>query len=228
MQLLAQESSRKTGLFKWFNRDNLIILVLAGVLLFVIALPTKDTSGADGNRATGQDAKAIMAEEEIGNSSGEKSGGEGMKDTLDAYTALQEDKLEQLLSSMKGVGNVRVMLTFVSSEELVVEKDAPTVRSNTVESDSAGGNRTVSQFETGDTTVYRNVSGDSVPYVVKVLNPRVEGVLVVAQGAADSVVSRNITEAVCALYGVEVHRVKVLDMAGAGNSPTSVSGLSGD
>ena len=29
------------GLTKWFQRDNLIILVLAGILLVIIALPTR-------------------------------------------------------------------------------------------------------------------------------------------------------------------------------------------
>ena len=32
------------GLEKWFRRDNLIVLVLAGILLFIVALPVKDKS----------------------------------------------------------------------------------------------------------------------------------------------------------------------------------------
>lgn len=225
MQILAQESSGGNSLRKWFHKDNLIILVLAGILLFVISLPVED-----------KDAKAAKKEpiaqsDEGGNLDKTVSAGNHVEDALDKYTVAQEDKLEQLLASMEGVGKVEVMLTFVSSEELVVEKDAPSVRSNTVEKDSAGGSRTISDFETGDTTVYSNISGDSVPYVVKTLNPRVDGVLVVAQGASNSVISQNITEAVCALYGVEAHRVKVLDMGDVGNSGTfgnAVTGLSGD
>lgn len=219
MQILAQESSRENGLRKWFNKDNLIIVVLAGILLFVISLPTED-------KAVKTTKKEVAAE-----SGKTVSARETLENTLDEYAASQEDKLEQLLTSMEGVGNVEVMLTFVSSEELVVEKDAPTVRSNTVEKDSAGGNRTISDFETGDTTVYSNISGDSVPYVVKTLNPRVEGVLVVAQGASNGEISQNITEAVCALYGIEAHRIKVLDMgstSGVGTSRDAVAGLSGD
>ena len=33
----------KYHLEKWFRRDNLIVLVLAGILLIVITLPTNDT-----------------------------------------------------------------------------------------------------------------------------------------------------------------------------------------
>lgn len=210
MQVLEQESSRKMKLHKWFCKDNLIILVLAGILLFVIALPMEDKTAKENEKKVVKDAAGTDNTGKTTDRAGNL--GDGQKVVWDEYATAQEDKLEQLLSAMEGIGQVEVMLTFVSSEELVVEKDAPTVRSNTVEKDSAGGNRTVSDFETGDVTVYSSISGDSVPYVVKTLNPRVEGVLVVAQGASNEAVCQDISEAVCALYGVEENRVKVLDM----------------
>ncbi len=227
MQILAQETHSQDSqtrydmasrFRRWFNRDNLIIVVLAGILLFVISLPTKESEDTgEQNVLNRSKADSVISEPEIDGADVQGADSE-FNGLLEDYEAVQEQKLEELLASMEGVGKVEVMLTFVSSEELVVEKDAPTVRSNTVEKDSAGGNRTISDFETGDTTVYSNVSGDSEPFIVKTLNPRVEGVLVVAQGASNAVVSQNITEAVCALYGVEAHRVKVLDMGSAGVS----------
>ena len=212
MQILAQDNSGENRLRKWFTRDNLVILVLGGILLFVIALPLEDKTPKEDTPGTNN---VLMREDNTGIS---RTQGTGQNDSsatgavLEEYAALQEAKLEELLSVMEGVGRVEVMLTFVSSEELVVEKDKPTVRSNTVEKDSAGGSRTVSQFESGDTTVYSNCAGDATPYVVKTLNPRVEGVLVVAQGAANGNVSRDIAEAVQALFGVEAHKVKVVEM----------------
>lgn len=228
MQILAQETTGEPRLRKWFNRDNLIILVLAGILLFVIALPIKGESDTD---VLPEADSSLIKGSDAGTEKNRGASGIGSMESDTAwneYAGEQEAKLEALLASMEGVGEVEVMLTFVSSEELVVEKDAPTVRSNTVEKDSAGGSRTVSQFESGDTTVYSNISGESTPYVVKTINPRVEGVLVVAQGAADGEVSRNITEAVQALYGVEAHRVKVVDMGGRSSDKDIVTGLSGN
>lgn len=35
---------------KWFSRDNLLLLVLLGVLLFVIALPVKKEDSGKGRR----------------------------------------------------------------------------------------------------------------------------------------------------------------------------------
>ncbi|MCM1113202.1 MAG: hypothetical protein NC399_08125 [Muribaculum sp.] len=228
---------------KWFRRDNLIVLILAGILLFIIALPTKkeETAGslqtdlAGGFGGTGvfaqeTDPDAVRNADIQGADARNTAAQMGQSNVLNAqatgktedYAAAQEKKLAELISAIEGVGRVEVMLTFLSSEELVVEKDAPTVRSNTVERDSEGGNRTVSQFETGDSTVYRSSSGNSEPYVVKTLNPRVEGVVVVAEGAGGAVNS-SIVQIAQALFGVEAHRVVVLPMGDAAGSAGSAA-----
>lgn len=205
---------------KWFRKDNLIILILLGILLFIIALPTKE-SGQGAGDLTGlggladpfhDTVQSVSVKDGITVETSGKVSEEGESSALEEYAMLQEAKLETLLSSMEGVGKVEVMLTFLSSEELVVEKDAPVVRSNTIEKDSEGGTRTVTQYESGDSTVYLSGSGASEPYVVKTLNPRVEGVLVVAEGAGDDVISSTISEIVQALFGVEAQRVKVVPM----------------
>ncbi len=224
--MMPEENSRSLRDMwkKWFRRDNLVVLVLAGILLFVIALPTKEDGEEDSlpllnisDSLRGEDGPAAESLEVSGKSV-EKS------EVPEDYAAVQEEKLASRLSAMEGVGKVEVMLTFESSEELVVEKDAPTVRSNTIEKDSEGGNRTVTQFEMGDSTVYRSGSGgQSEPYVVKTLNPRVEGVLVVAEGAGDGTVARNITEIAQALFGVEAHRVKVVSMGGDRKTQSNIS-----
>ena len=46
----------------------------------------------------------------------------------------------------------------------------------------------------------------------KTLAPQIEGVLVLAQGGDNAVVSANITEAVMALFGIEAHKIKVMKM----------------
>lgn len=204
---------------KWFRKDNLIILILLGILLFIIALPTKESSQGAGDLMDfggladpfHDTVQSVSVKDGIAVETAGKAG-EEESSASEEYAMLQEAKLEALLSSVEGVGKVEVMLTFFSSEELVVEKDAPVVRSNTVEKDSEGGTRTVTQYESGDSTVYLSGSGTSEPYVVKTLNPRVEGVLVVAEGAGDAVVSSTIVEIVQALFGVEAQRVKVVPM----------------
>ena len=42
--------------------------------------------------------------------------------------------------------------------------------------------------------------------------PRIAGVLVVAEGGADTAVKQNISEAVMALFQIDVNRIKVVKM----------------
>lgn len=196
---MAEDIRRK----KWFKRDNLIILILAGILLFIIALPTKGESEKKG------DVKDVN----VGDTDVAEKGNVIAKDSGPAeYASEQEKKLKTLISAMEGVGKVEVMITLASSEELVVERDRTISRSNTVEKDSEGGTRTVTQYEQGDTAIYKGSSGVNEPYVIKTNNPKVEGILVVAEGAANATVNLRITESVQALYDVEAHKVKVVPL----------------
>lgn len=186
---------------KWLKKENLIVLVLVGILLFIIALPTKK----GGQEAQGQTSGAAVAE----------STGEQEKEGLlseKAYVEEMEERLQKILASMAGVGKVQVMITVKSSGELIVEKEHPVSRSATQESDAQGGSRVINQVETKESTVYKTESGSSEPYVVKTLTPEIEGVLVVAEGAGSGTVNKNITEIVQALFDVEAHKVKVVKM----------------
>ncbi len=200
---------------KWFRRDNLLILVLLGVLLFIIALPVKkeDPAAAD-TEITEQYNAGIFT------SSGQKDAGQQdvvetqtravTAESPEEYTAYLEGKLKKMLESVRGLGEVEVMITLESSEERIVEKDMTAERSQTEEQDSAGGTRTVSSSNTGYQTVYQENDQGS-PFVVKTLTPKVEGVLVVAEGAGKGNMTSEITQIAQALFGVEAHKVKVLE-----------------
>lgn len=205
-----KEFVEKKGLKKWFQRDNLIILVLSGVLLLIIALPTKDTKSNSSAESQAKTEMPKLTENQTIQSA--PAAGTDTQLTGDEYTEHLEQRLKQILAGVDGVGKVNVMITLQSSEELVVEKDQPLSRSNTTETDSQGGNRSIYQTDSREETVYRTTGSDSEPYVIKTLTPKVEGVFVVAQGAGTGEVSKNITEAVQALFGIEAHKIKVVKM----------------
>lgn len=196
---------------KWFRRDNLLILILSGVLLFIIALPIKKEDSGTEAEQSGEGIS--QTQQDTGNKQSGSAAGSSETTSDREFAAELEEQLEGLLSEMADVGKVKVMITLKSSEELVVEKDEPMTRSNTNESDSAGGSRIITQMDSAETTVYRTTGSDSEPYVIKTLSPRVEGVVVVAQGAGSGTVNQNITEMVQALFDVEAHKVKVVKMA---------------
>ncbi len=72
----------------------------------------------------------------------------------------------------------------------------------------------LSQVEgVGQVEVLLSLSGEnSVSFYSGEGVPEVEGVLIVAQGAGNSVVERNIQQAVMALFSVEAHKIKIMKM----------------
>lgn len=200
------------GIRKWFRRDNFIVLVLMGILLVIIALPTESNRKKE-ESGTGQDKSGDFfsppdtAETEKGSTNTPTD-----MENDESYAAYLENRLTGLLSQTAGVGKVEVMITLKSSRELVVEKEQPVSRSSTNETDSQGGTRSVSEVESEENTVYRTEGSASEPYVVKTLAPEIEGVLVVAEGAGSGSVNKTIVEIAQALFGVEAHKVKVVKM----------------
>ena len=98
----------------------------------------------------------------------------GDNDTLSATVAgIVESDVLIILSDIDGVGAVRVMITLKDTGESVVEKDV----SNSYTSSTGDKEEQDTTYES--VTVY---DGEEEPYEAKEVLPKVEGVLVVAQG----------------------------------------------
>lgn len=201
----------KKNLKKLFHRDNMVVLILVGILLFIIALPVKNEKNAT-QEQPGE--SGFLTRRDQGTDAGgnlQTEPGTAYVSDLE-YAKNLESRLTEALSGISGVGKVRVMITLKSSAELVVEKEMPVERSSTTETDSLGGSRIVHTDEMGETVVYSSSGNDREPYVVKTYVPQIEGVLVVAEGAGSGTVNRTITDVVQALFDVEIHKVKVVKM----------------
>jgi stage III sporulation protein AG len=179
---------------KKLKKDQLLILLLVGILLVVIAIPT-----GKGKDAASKDARSSTAA---------AGGGEA---AYGNYASYMEGHLEGVLSQMAGVGDVTVMITLQSSAEKVVEKDVEAQSETVTESDSQGGTRTTQNSSHGEATVYDgDGSQGQAPYISKELSPQVEGVVVIASGGDNAVVKQNITEAVQALFGIDTHKIRIM------------------
>ena len=204
------------------KRDNLVVLILTGVLLLVIAWPIDDVSTEKANenglwdRNDGNITYSSIQKEESKQNIilSEEENQLRVEYSREEYiVASLEQRLEEIFSSMHGVGKVKVMVTLNSSGEKVVEKDIPLERSNVVENDSTGGNRSTNEMYSREETVYStNAEGDKVPYVVKEYSAVVEGVSVVAEGGDSTLVQKNISDVIQALFGIEEHKIKVVKM----------------
>jgi len=179
---------------KHMKKDQWMVVLLVGVLILVIAIPIEQDSTQD-------------TKEETENSSTVET--TASADELN----ILEERLTDTLSSVSGVGKVKVMLTIKSSGEKIVEKDNSVTAQNTQEEDSDGGTRVTDEKVTGEETIFeQDEGGNQTPYVVEELEPKIEGVIVIAQGGDNSLVVQNITEAVMALFGIEAHKIKVMKM----------------
>lgn len=198
--ILKSENRKK---IKRPKKDQLVILLLFGVLLLVIAIPVEPKKEKQGEKETVQEGENVL---------------EGKKETLsaDSYERQQEERLKEVLEKVEGVGRAEVMITLRASARKVVEKDAPSRSQRVEETDSQGGNRTTQENEREETTVYEEGNdGVRTPYVIQELEPMVEGVIVIAEGGGNPAVKQNILEAVQALFPVEAHKIKIMKMEGS-------------
>lgn len=124
----------------------------------------------------------------------------------------QELKLKQILSSMKGVGEVDVMITYKTGKELVPAMN--TVESNieTEEKDSNGGIRKVSQTDINSQPVSMSTSDGTQPLITTEVQPEVLGVIVIAEGAEDIHVRLELQKAVQTVLGINANQVEIFVM----------------
>ena len=189
---------------KLLKKENMIIFVLLGVLLLVIAIPLDGGSNktADNKEAERKDDNINELQED--------------KDYVDEsveYCLALEERIEELLSAMEGVGKVQAMVTVTSSRELIVEKDEPVSRSTITESDGSGGSRSTNESSYEYETIFETDSeGNKIPYVVKRIEPEIQGITVVAQGGGNALIQKNISDVLEALFHIDAHKIKVVKM----------------
>ncbi|MCL2704554.1 MAG: hypothetical protein FWE91_13290 [Defluviitaleaceae bacterium] len=125
-----------------------------------------------------------------------------------------EARLEEILSLVEGAGTVRVMIHEARGQETVFAREQTLDESKTKELDSSGGSREQSQVRTNNlmVTLNRREGGDE-PLVLYENAPKIEGVIIVAEGGGDIIVRDALIRAASGLLGVAVHKVTVLQMA---------------
>lgn len=117
------------------------------------------------------------------------------------YVSMLEQKLENIVAKINGVGNASVMITLSSGPEYVYATDEET-QSNKNE---ANGTTTSTTITTSSPVI---ISNEMV--VIKEIMPKVGGVVVVASGAENTKVKLEIIKAIQALVDVPQANIEVL------------------
>jgi len=125
-----------------------------------------------------------------------------------------EEELEDFLSLVAGAGRVRVMVSALGGRETVFAVDTTSNHSYTLEEDAGGGTRDQRQHQTQEQTVIiTDRNGIDQPLILREIEPRIEGVVIIAEGGDDPFVRDALTRAAIAVLGVEAHKVQVLTKA---------------
>ena len=123
-----------------------------------------------------------------------------------------EDKLEDILSSIKNVGKVNVFINYSESTSCIPLYDESTTTSTTTEGDSSGGTRNTVETENQKEVVFTEKSGVKDPVIQKTLMPVIEGAIITAEGASNASVKTDIISAVQAVTGLSIDRIQVFEM----------------
>ena len=169
-----------------------LIGLLVGLLLLVITWP--DNSSKKQNTQAKTNAPAVE---------------NNVRNTEDLAQE-RTQRLEEVLREVDGVGEVKVMITLRSCGAYIVEKDTRTSNSQNTQ-DQSGDKSTADAQDFEENTVFeKQENGAETPYVKEITEPEVEGVIVAAEGGNNAKTAADITDAVVALFGIEVHKIKVM------------------
>ncbi len=125
-----------------------------------------------------------------------------------------EEKLKRILQKIQGVGKVEVFVNYSESSETIAMFNENSKISSTEETDTSGGKRIIEQKDLQKDIIYKEDNGDKVPITQKVIQPKIEGAIITAEGANNATVKANIVQAVEAATGLATHKIQVFEMEG--------------
>jgi stage III sporulation protein AG len=128
------------------------------------------------------------------------------------YEDKQKNDLKNILKKMNGVGDVEVMMSFENGGEKVPAYDKNTQKSTTEENDTEGGKRVTNQDTDTSKTVMTTSDGNNEPFILTTYKPKINGVIVLAEGAENSKIKYEIEQAVSKLYNLSLDKVNVYSM----------------
>lgn len=180
------------GVIRKIGIDKMIIIILCGVAIVVLSVPSEHKE--EKNDITQTDNTDILI-------------------SSDEYSDKLEKKLTDLLNNIKGISDVKVMITLSCGNEAVVLTEVSSQVSEKNDSNKEGENSVQKDYKNDEVVVYeKNSNGETIPYVVKENVPKIEGIAVVAKGAEKTENMIKITNIVQALFDVEVHKMSVVGM----------------
>ena len=181
--------------------ENLVIFAIILIVTIVAINYIWNDDNQKNNTITNDPNKKLAMEENITSDENSSSNSSSI-----------EEKLENILSNIKGVGDVKVLITYSESSKLIPLYDEDSSSTVTEETDSGGGTRVVNETSTSKEVIYEENDGVKTPMTQSVVNPKIEGAIITATGANDAEVKTNIVQAVEAVTGLATYKIQVFEM----------------
>ena len=124
----------------------------------------------------------------------------------------KEQRLEEVLSNIKGTGKVSVMITYKTSNEIVCANNIETETNSVTEKTENGGIReSETIIENKSPVTIGNGDGENALVMIE-KEPEIEGVIVVAQGAENVNVKMELQKAVETVLQISSSQVEIFAM----------------
>lgn len=182
--------------------ENLVFLVIILIITIVIINYIWNEHKSSNKTITNSAGKQLATIQNNGDSSQSEI----------SSTSLEE-RLEDILGNISGVGNVKVFINYSQSNETVAMYNENSKTSVTEETDTAGGLRKVEETDSQKEIVYQENNGDKTPIIQKTVEPKIEGAIITAKGASNINIKTSIIQAVEAATGLATHKIQVFESA---------------
>lgn len=182
--------------------ENLVFLVIILIITIVIINYIWNGNKSSNKTITNSTGKQLATTQNSQNSSQSQKNSNNL-----------EEKLEEILKNINGVGNVKVFINYSESSETVAMYNENSKTSITEETDTSGGVRKIESTDTQKEIVYQESDGDKIPIIQKTVEPKIEGAIITAKGASNINTKTNIIQAVEAATGLATHKIQVFEMS---------------
>lgn len=182
--------------------ENLVVFIIILIITIIII----NMIWNDDNKKSNSKEETNTYSKQLASTSNKESVEVSSKDTN------LEENLKNILGKIQGVGKVEVFVNYSESSETVAMYNENSKRSSTEETDTSGGKRTIEETDTQKDIIYKEDNGEKVPITQKVIQPKIEGAIITAQGANNATIKSNIVQAVEAATGLATHKIQVFEM----------------
>ena len=129
------------------------------------------------------------------------------EDSISIQENTLEKRLEEILKKMSGIDDVKVLITYSETNQIV-----PLYNEQEKETVTSDGQKT--ERDASKEVVFEENGSTKTPVLQTTKLPKMEGAIITAKGAQDIEVKANIIQAVEAATGLSSNKIQVFEMGG--------------